>query len=127
MASTISVVIKVGSTKESVVFSVDEVAEFLIECGTGASSQTTVQLPGIYNPKFLVAIVDNYEEDVDPVTMRINESDAYPISCTPATVLMADVNGGFSTEAGGGSQITLYFDNPNSSEVDVKVIAGGDE
>jgi len=124
MSENISITVKVGSEKVTKNFTVSETVEFLVEILAGESSTNTFSLTGMENPKFLAVFSEDYDVTVDPVEVRVDALDAYPIACSPVAVLTADVQGGFSDVGVGTAPIDLYFNNPAASAVTVRVMAG---
>lgn len=124
MATVVSITVKANEQKRTVVLNADELVEYEVEIAASEAGVNAYQLPGLENPKFLAVFAEGYEEDVDPVEVMVDDNTNYPIACTPVAILTANVNGGFSDEGVGTAPIDLYFNNPNTVAVKVRVLAG---
>ncbi len=124
MATAVSITVKAHDEKKTLVLNADEMVEYEVKVAASEAATNPFSLPGLENPKFLVLIVEDFDEDVDPVEVIVDDASNYPIACSPVAVLTANVNGGFSDAGVGTAPIDLYFNNPNTVEVTVKVMAG---
>ena len=124
MSTAVSITVKANDEKKTVVLTADELVEYEIEIPASEAGTIEYQVPGLDNPKFLVVMAEGYEQDVDPVEVMVDANTNYPMACAPVAVLTANVNDGFSDAGVGTTPVGLFFNNPNTVAVTVKVMAG---
>ncbi|MCP4538521.1 MAG: hypothetical protein GY832_15405 [Chloroflexi bacterium] len=122
--TAVSITVKANDMKKTVVLNADELVEFEIEIPATQAGEIEYQIPGIENPKFLIVMAEEYEVDQDPVEVMVDANTNYPMACSPAALLTANVHGGFTDAGVGTAPMGLFFNNPNTVAVKVKVLAG---
>lgn len=122
--ASVSITVKANDEKRTLTFQANEIVEYQVEIAASEAATTAYQVPGLDNPKFMIVMSEGYGNDVDPVEVLISDNSGYPIACAPVAVLTADVYDGFSDAGVGTIPIDLYFNNPNTVAIKVKVLAG---
>ncbi len=115
--------LKVGKKVSTITLNVDRHVEYTVKLDPDEAGGTVFALPGLTNPKFIVAFVEGYQRGMPPVEITLQEN-GQRVACTPFAVLTADVTEGMQEDNFGGLAPALRFYNWTEQEVTIVVTAG---